>query len=152
LLRLCAGTSLGDPIEVGALAAALVEPRLVGAPPPLALNAAKSWSGHAEPGAGMVGLVHAQATLAQAALLPILHLHNVNPYVTGDPRAPTVPGCCMCTPLLRLPQCLHPPGALQARWTWQVGKEAGWRRVSPARCRHVAPAQLPAASAPSLSR
>ena len=44
------GTSLGDPIEVGALAAALVDRRQCGAP--LALMAAKSWSGHAEPGAG----------------------------------------------------------------------------------------------------
>ncbi len=33
--------------------------------------------------AGMVGLVHAQAALAQAALLPILHLQDANPYVTG---------------------------------------------------------------------
>lgn len=31
----------------------------------------------------MVGLVHAQAALAQAVLLPILHLGHVNPYVTG---------------------------------------------------------------------
>ena len=44
------GTSLGDPIEVGALAAALVDRRQGGAP--LVLMAAKSWSGHAEPGAG----------------------------------------------------------------------------------------------------
>ena len=51
LLLLLAGTSLGDPIEVGALAAALVEPRQPGKRP-LALMAAKSWSGHAEPGAG----------------------------------------------------------------------------------------------------
>jgi len=42
----------------------------------------------------MVGLVHAQAALAQAALLPILHLHHVNPYVTG-----------MGTALLEV--CLH---------------------------------------------
>ena len=33
----------------------------------------------------MVGLVHAQAALAQAALLPILHLQHINPYVTGMP-------------------------------------------------------------------
>ena len=31
----------------------------------------------------MVGLVHAQAALAQAATLPILHLQHINPYVTG---------------------------------------------------------------------
>ncbi|KAL4451846.1 hypothetical protein ABPG75_007508, partial [Micractinium tetrahymenae] len=77
-----AGTSLGDPIEVGALAAALVERRPTGTLP-LLLMAAKSWSGHAEPGAGMVGLTHAQAALGQAALLPILHLAHMNPYVTG---------------------------------------------------------------------
>ena len=44
------GTPLGDPIEVGALAAALVESRPAGTP--LALMASKSWSGHGEPGAG----------------------------------------------------------------------------------------------------
>ena len=33
--------------------------------------------------AGLVGLVHAQAALAQAALLPVLHLGDINPYVTG---------------------------------------------------------------------
>lgn len=48
----CAGTSLGDPIEVGALAAALVERRPASWAAPLSLLAAKSWSGHAEPGAG----------------------------------------------------------------------------------------------------
>ncbi len=51
LCHFLAGTSLGDPIEVGALAAALVDCRPAGAT--LALMAAKSWSGHAEPGAGM---------------------------------------------------------------------------------------------------
>lgn len=49
-----AGTSLGDPIEVGALAAALVDRRPAGTLP-LLLMAAKSWSGHAEPGAGAMG-------------------------------------------------------------------------------------------------
>jgi acyl transferase domain-containing protein len=46
------GTSLGDPIEVGALAAALVERRPAQHAAPLSLLAAKSWTGHAEPGAG----------------------------------------------------------------------------------------------------
>ena len=51
--------------------------------PPLVLMAAKSWTGHAEPAAGIVGLVHAQAALSQAAALPVLHLGLLNPYVTG---------------------------------------------------------------------
>ena len=80
------GTSLGDPIEVGALAAALVDGQrtpAAAAAEPLVLMAAKSWTGHAEPGAGAVGLVHAQAALSQAASLPIMHLGALNPYVSG---------------------------------------------------------------------
>ncbi len=79
-----AGTSLGDPIEVGAASAVLVDPR-PSHMAPLVLMAAKSWTGHAEPGAGAVGLVHAQAALSQAAALPILHLGGLNPYVSGAP-------------------------------------------------------------------
>lgn len=71
-LAMCAGTSLGDPIEVGAAGAVLVDSRQAGMAP-LVLMAAKSWTGHAEPGAGIVGLAHAQASLTQAAALPILH-------------------------------------------------------------------------------
>ena len=46
-----AGTSLGDPIEVGAAAAALLKSGLPRALP-LYLTAAKSFMGHAEPAAG----------------------------------------------------------------------------------------------------
>ena len=48
------GTPLGDPIEVGAAAAALGTDSRT-----LHLSAAKSPIGHAEPAAGMVGIVHA---------------------------------------------------------------------------------------------
>jgi acyl transferase domain-containing protein len=99
------GTSLGDPIEVGALAAAVVERRPSTGMTPMALLAAKSWSGHAEPGAGMVGVVHAQAALGQAALLPILHLQDINPYVTG-----WLTGVCLlvvhCASVMGLLHCL----------------------------------------------
>ena len=44
------GTALGDPIEVGALAAVMLEGRPAGAP--LTLMASKSWIGHTEPAAG----------------------------------------------------------------------------------------------------
>lgn len=73
------GTSLGDPIEVGALAAVLVaapgsSAKL--APAPLALMAGKSLIGHSEPAAGVMGLAHSQLAVALHASLPIMHLHS----------------------------------------------------------------------------
>ena len=68
------GTSLGDPIEVGAAAAVMIAGRPAGAPP-LALMAAKSLVGHSEPAAGVMGLAHAHLAVAQRAALPLLHLH-----------------------------------------------------------------------------
>jgi acyl transferase domain-containing protein/NADPH:quinone reductase-like Zn-dependent oxidoreductase/acyl carrier protein len=80
------GTGLGDPIEIGAAAAALMDGRgsttSINASS-LVLMAAKSWTGHAEAGAGVVGLIHAQASLGQSAALPLLHLGGLNPYVIG---------------------------------------------------------------------
>ena len=75
------GTPLGDPIEVGAAAAVLVDG--VARQLPLALMAAKSWIGHAEPAAGVVGLAHAHAALAAAVQLPLLHLRAVNEHVAA---------------------------------------------------------------------
>ena len=74
------GTALGDPIEVGAAAAALVEG---GRASPLVLMASKSWMGHSEPAAGVAGLVHAQLALTQSLQLPLLHLQHVNDYVAA---------------------------------------------------------------------
>jgi 3-oxoacyl-(acyl-carrier-protein) synthase len=90
------GTGLGDPIEVGALAAVFSssasssgsckEAQLPGgAPParqPLTLLSSKSALGHAEPAAGVVGLLHAQLALQQRAALPIVHLRALNPLVS----------------------------------------------------------------------
>jgi acyl transferase domain-containing protein len=90
------GTSLGDPIEVGALGAVFQEQSMhsmewwgaragVG---PLALLASKTWTGHAEPAAGIVGLLHARVSTAHEALLPVLHLRAMNSYVeSGLARA-----------------------------------------------------------------
>ena len=72
------GTALGDPIEVGAAAAVLLDPKR-----PLALLASKSWGGHAEAAAGIVGLAHTQVSMAHTLLFPILHLGEMNPYVTA---------------------------------------------------------------------
>ena len=68
------GTSLGDPIEVGALAAVMAGSARKG-DAPLVLMAGKSLIGHSEPAAGVMGLAHAHMAVALQASLPILHLH-----------------------------------------------------------------------------
>ena len=76
-----AGTALGDPIEVGALAAVIKRPP--GAGTATELVAAKSCFGHAETAAGLVGVSRALARLQALARSPVLHLINPNPYVSG---------------------------------------------------------------------
>jgi NADPH:quinone reductase-like Zn-dependent oxidoreductase/acyl carrier protein len=78
------GTPLGDPIEVGAAAAVFVDGLVR---PPLTLMASKSWLGHAESGAGMVGVAHAAMAGGQAAALGLSHLRELNPYVIGSVAA-----------------------------------------------------------------
>ena len=76
------GTPLGDPIEVGALSAALRAHLLpVPSPVPLLPLASKSWFGHAEPAAGFVGIAHAVAAASHGAALPVLHLRTLSPHV-----------------------------------------------------------------------
>lgn len=73
LPRASAGTSLGDPIEVGAAAAVLLKaglPRTT----PLHLTAAKSFMGHAEPAAGIVGITRLALIVGDQAVDPLLHL------------------------------------------------------------------------------
>lgn len=50
---------------------------------PLQLTAAKSFMGHAEPAAGVVGLTELALVLGQRGLNPILHLVSINPYVAS---------------------------------------------------------------------
>lgn len=47
------------------------------------LAASKSWVGHAEPAAGLAGLLFARAAASQALSLPLLHLRAVNTYVAN---------------------------------------------------------------------
>jgi NADPH:quinone reductase-like Zn-dependent oxidoreductase/3-oxoacyl-(acyl-carrier-protein) synthase/acyl carrier protein len=75
------GTALGDPIEVGA--AMTVYSSISGSSLPLTFAASKSWVGHAEPGAGLAGLLLAKHTATQATVIPLLHLRAVNPYVAN---------------------------------------------------------------------
>lgn len=76
---LCVGTPLGDPIEMGAATAVLDEDS--NNSHPIAVMAAKSWHGHAEPAAGVLGLAHAHMALSHQATLPMLHLRSLNPHI-----------------------------------------------------------------------
>lgn len=101
------GTSLGDPIEVGALAAVIAE----GGPArstTLALLAGKALIGHSEPAAGVMGIAHAHLALALGASLPILHLSSINPYITAAAQ----PGRWS---MLRQPGALPAPAAATAQ-------------------------------------
>jgi acyl transferase domain-containing protein/SAM-dependent methyltransferase len=73
------GTSLGDPIEFGALGAALCEDR---APErPLLIGSVKTNLGHLEATAGMVGLLKMVLSLEYETLPPQLHFRNPNPHI-----------------------------------------------------------------------
>lgn len=73
------GTSLGDPIEIGAVCDALVHSRAT----PLALNAVKSHVGHGETAAGLMGIWQAAVGLTTSVSYPMLHLRSLNPYVAS---------------------------------------------------------------------
>ena len=84
------GTPLGDPIEVGAVAAALLSSlptsgldRPPARPLPLTFLSSKSWVGHAEPASGIVGLVQACSSFGSLAGSPLLNLRSLNPHVAG---------------------------------------------------------------------
>lgn len=47
------------------------------------MAASKSWVGHAEPAAGLAGLLFAHAAATHALALPLMHLRTVNPYVAS---------------------------------------------------------------------
>lgn len=93
------GTGLGDPIEVGAAVAVLGRrptTRAAQDAKPLTLITAKTWIGHAEPAAGVMGLLHATAAITHRAELALLHLHSCSVHVAGalgtcDPGAMRAP-------------------------------------------------------------
>ncbi len=85
------GTPLGDPIEVGAVAAVLVAGgrRALGShsapgPGPLTLSAAKSKAGHTEAASGALGLAHALLGLGAQRPHALLHLRAVNPMLEAS--------------------------------------------------------------------
>ena len=71
------GTSLGDPIEVEALAAAYGQ----GRKEPLLLGAVKANLGHTEAASGLAGLLKAVAVLEHEAIPAQIHYSNPNPKI-----------------------------------------------------------------------
>ena len=77
------GTGLGDPIEVGALAATLGTDR------PLVVGTIKSNLGHLEAASGIAGLIKAVLCVERAAIPPNLHFESLNPHITAPIEVPT---------------------------------------------------------------
>jgi acyl transferase domain-containing protein/acyl carrier protein len=74
------GTSLGDPIEVEAIAAVLGEGRTPDAP--CFLGSAKSNIGHLEGAAGIAGLIKTVLSLQHKSMPPVCHFHKLNPHIS----------------------------------------------------------------------
>ncbi|HLV34406.1 MAG TPA: type I polyketide synthase, partial [Spirillospora sp.] len=76
------GTSLGDPIEVEALAEVLRSD----APerPPCYLGSAKSNIGHAEGAAGIAGLIKVILSMQHETIPPLLHFTGLNPHISFE--------------------------------------------------------------------
>ncbi|CBZ52282.1 Soraphen polyketide synthase A, related [Neospora caninum Liverpool] len=83
------GTSLGDPIEIGALQA--VYGQGTSADTPLVLGALKSRIGHTEGAAGIAGFIKLICSLRHRIAPPNLHLKQFNPHIdisTADSSRP----------------------------------------------------------------
>jgi acyl transferase domain-containing protein len=83
------GTSLGDPIEVQALAAVLGEGR--SKDHPLMVGSVKTNFGHLEWAAGVAGLIKVVLALQHEEIPPHLHLKKLNPFVDWDDIPVVVP-------------------------------------------------------------
>jgi acyl transferase domain-containing protein/NADPH:quinone reductase-like Zn-dependent oxidoreductase/NADP-dependent 3-hydroxy acid dehydrogenase YdfG len=76
------GTSLGDPIEVDALARVFQPGRSVTAP--IALGSVKTNFGHLESAAGITGLLKVVLMLRHGQIPPHLHLKQPSPHIAWD--------------------------------------------------------------------
>jgi len=73
------GTSLGDPIELHAIAAALGDGR--SADRPLVVGSVKTNLGHLEAAAGVTGLLKVALALQHGEIPPHLHFRELNPHI-----------------------------------------------------------------------
>ncbi|MFI0241430.1 SDR family NAD(P)-dependent oxidoreductase [Streptomyces sp. NPDC016845] len=75
------GTSLGDPIEVDALVAAL---RPNGGSAPLHIGSVKTNIGHLEAASGIAGLIKSILCLQRRTVPPLVHFQTLNPRIDVD--------------------------------------------------------------------
>ena len=80
------GTSLGDPIELGALSTVFATN-----PHPLFVGSVKTNIGHLEGAAGIAGLIKVILRLQHQKIPPHLHFHNPNPHVDWDSQKIKIP-------------------------------------------------------------
>ncbi|RIK32672.1 MAG: short-chain dehydrogenase [Anaerolineae bacterium] len=81
------GTSLGDPIEVQALAAVLGESRRQ----PVVIGSVKTNIGHLESAAGIAGLMKTALMLQHGQIPPHLHLQTPNPHIAWSELPVSIP-------------------------------------------------------------
>ncbi len=74
------GTSLGDPIEVGALSTVFTGRK----DRPLWIGSVKTNFGHLEAAAGMAGVIKVVLALKNGAIPPHLHFKSINPHISLD--------------------------------------------------------------------
>ncbi|CAG9464996.1 unnamed protein product [Pedinophyceae sp. YPF-701] len=72
------GTSLGDPIEFGALHHAVAA---CDSDAPLSIAASKSWLGHGEAASGVLGICFMTQQTGSVAVPPVMHLRSLNEHV-----------------------------------------------------------------------
>lgn len=80
-MAVSSGPALGDPMELGALKAALRPTR------PLVVGAVKTNIGHLEGAAGIAGVLKAALVVARRRVPPSLHLRCANPHIDLQPGA-----------------------------------------------------------------
>ena len=83
------GTSLGDPIEVGAMGAVFGESH--SQENPLMIGSLKTNMGHLEAAAGIAGLIKVILQLQHQEIVPHLHLKEPNPHINWDELPVSVP-------------------------------------------------------------
>ncbi|HEY0603182.1 MAG TPA: beta-ketoacyl synthase N-terminal-like domain-containing protein [Herpetosiphonaceae bacterium] len=83
------GTALGDPIEINALKAALMQGRTLA--DRCWIGSVKTNIGHLEAAAGIAGLIKTTLALHHGMIPPHLHLTTLNPHITLDDTSFAIP-------------------------------------------------------------
>ena len=131
------GTALGDPIEAGSLAGAVLSSRGE-ASPALPVGSVKANSGHAEPAAGISGLLVLACGLAQAQAAPNAQLRLLNPHVGAALRGVV---CALPTSLAPLPNGERTGGVSSFGYSGTIA-HALLQATAPAAPAAVAPATV----------